>query len=289
MMAAEVFNPLFFFIGVQKIKIYNVVNLFSNALSLVIVYTIVRQHQNAEWVNFALGTLNVLMYLVLWLFIRRSFNLSYYLSTKSDLLRIGRENFYLTVNNISVHLQQSIIIFALTEWGNTMLLGAYTLCDRIIGQCRNLLITISNAVYPKAVAVYNLSTAQWQAYRRKMKYSIAAIFFSGSVLIFFLADFIVFTLSKEHNHTATTLLKIMAAVPTISALNVLNVLDQLLKNNNRSIFSIALVLLVLSFIITYSLLQLNHVVLTGAFTVVIETCALLMYEYVVNKTDLKNA
>jgi O-antigen/teichoic acid export membrane protein len=229
------------------------------------------------------------MYLGLWLYIKYSFHLSYYYSTKSDLRLTAKENFYLTVNNISVHLQQSIIIFALTEWGNIMLLGAYTLCDRIIGQCRNLLITISNAVYPKAVAVCNQSVVQWQAYRRKMKYAIAAIFFCGSVLIFFLADFIVFILSKEHNQTAAMLLKIMAVVPTLSALNVLNVLDQLLKNKNKAIFNIALILLVLSFIITYSLLQLNHVVLTGAFTVVIETSALLMYEYVVNKTDLKNA
>ena len=289
MIAAEVINPLFFFIGMQKIKIFNVINLFSNAISLMVVYIIVKQQQHAGWVNFALGALSVLMYLGLWLYIRYKFYLSFYFSKKDDLQLIGKQNFYLTVNNISVHLQQSIIIFALTEWGSTMLLGAYTLCDRIIGQCRNLLITISNAVYPKAVSVYHHSIAQWQAYRRKMKYAIAAIFFCGSALLFFLADFIVFILSKEHNQTAATLLKIMAVVPTISALNVLNVLDQLLKNNNKAIFSIALLLLFLSFIITYSLLRLNHIVLTGAFTVVIETCALLMYEYVVNKTDLKNA
>ncbi|WP_342647800.1 oligosaccharide flippase family protein [Mucilaginibacter sp. CSA2-8R] len=288
MIAAEVINPLFFFIGMQKIKIFNLVNLLSNALSLIVIYMIIKQHQHAEWVNFALGALSVFMYLALWFYIRRTFNISYYSSKIADLQLISKANFYLTVNNISVHLQQSIIIFALTEWGNTMLLGAYTLCDRIIGQCRNLLITISNAVYPKAVAVYNQNAANWQVYRRKMKYALTAIFFFGSVLIFFLADFIVFILSKEHNDMAATLLKIMAIVPVISALNVLNVLDQLLKNSNKAIFNIALILLVLSFIITYSLLQLNHIVLTGAFTVVIEFCALLMYEYIVNKTDLKN-
>lgn len=288
MIAAEVINPLFFFIGVQKIKIYNVINLFSNAVVLIVIYFIVNQHQRAEWVNFALGSLSILMYTGLWIYIQYQYKLSYRLSEKNDLQLIGKENFYLTINNISVHLQQSIIIFALTEWGNTMLLGAYTLCDRIIGQCRNLLITISNAVYPKAVAVYNQSKIQWQGYRHKMKYAIAAIFFCGSVSIFFLADFLVFILSKEHNGIAATLLKIMAVVPTLSALNVLNVLDQLLKNNNRAIFGIALILLILSFVITYSLLQLNHVVLTGAFTVVIETCALLMYEFIVNKTDLRN-
>jgi len=118
---------------------------------------------------------------------------------------------------------------------------------------------------------------------------IAGIFFSGSVLLIVLADFIIYTLSKEQNGTAVLFLRIMAIVPTLSALNVLNVLDQLLKNNTVYIFRIAVLLLAVSFVTTFALLKAGNNVLTGAFTVIIEASALLMYEYAITKPSLKYA
>jgi hypothetical protein len=109
------------------------------------------------------------------------------------------------------------------------------------------------------------------------------------MLIFILAGFIVFTLTKEHNATAILILRIMAFVPTISALNVLNVLDQLLKNNNVFIFRIAVALFIISLIVAFISLNIGNYLVIGAFTLIVETSAWLLYEYIVKKTSLQNA
>lgn len=286
---AEVFNPLCFFIGAERLKVFNIYNLVFNAACILALLIFIKSPADAVWVNFILGMANVITYLVLTAYFVSSFKLPFYFPVKTVLLKTGKDNFYLTINNISVNLQQSIIIFALPRWGYAILLGPYTLCDRIIGQCRNLLITISNAIYPNAARVYQQSAARWYVYRKKTKYIIAGIFFAGSVLIFILAGFIVFILTKEHNATAILFLRIMAFIPAISALNVLNVLDQLLKNNNIYIFRIAVALFIISLTVAFTVVNVKNHLLIGTFSVIVETSAWLLYEYIVKKTSRNNA
>lgn len=206
------------------------------------------------------------------------------------MVTLLKSNFHLTVNNASVNLQQSVIVFALANWGSANVLGAYTLCDRIIGQCRNLLITLSNAIYPNAVHAYNADKTHWNSYRRKTKYLLGGAFFAGTVLLFVLADFIICpVLSKQPDQIAVMFLRIMALVPFISAFNVLNVLDQLLKNNTVYIFRIATILLILALPLSFIAAKLNNYILIGGFTLVIELSALLMYEYCIKKPSLQHA
>lgn len=99
-----------------------------------------------------------------------------------------------------------------------------------------------------------------------------------------MADFIVCPLlSKEHDATAVLFLRIMAFVPTVSALNVLNVLDQLLKNNTVYIFRIAIALFITSLLVVFIILNIGNYMLIGAFTLIVEIVALLMYEYAIKK------
>ena len=285
---AEVFNPLCFFIGAERLKMFNLLNLVSNIVSILAILFFIKSAHDAIWVNFILGTANTVTYIGLLIYFGLQFKLSFNLPSKHELFKIGKDNFYLTVNNISVNLQQSIIIFALPRWGYSILLGPYTLCDKIIGQCRILLITVSNAIYPNAARLYQQSTSLWNVYRKKTKYLLAGVFFVSSILIFILADFIIFTLSKEHNATAVLFLKVMAFVPIMSALNVLNVLDQLLKNNTVYIFRIAMLLFVLSVFVAFILVTVGNYLLIGAFTLIIETSAVLMYEYAIKEKHLQN-
>jgi O-antigen/teichoic acid export membrane protein len=285
---AEVFNPLCFYIGIERLRIFNICNLAFNVIAVLSILFFVRDINGAIWVNFILGTANVITYLGLLIYLNKLLKLQFHLPLKTDLLKTAKDNFYLTVNNISVSLQQSLILFAIPIWSNAGVLGAYSLCDRIIGQCRNLLITISNAVYPNAAHTYKQNASLWDAYRRKTKYILAGVFLAGAILIFVLAPVIVFLLSKEHNTTAVLFLRIMAFVPVVSALNVLNVLDQLLKNHTVYIFRIAAILLVVSAVVAFIILNMGNYVLIGAFTLIVEICALLMYEYIIKKPATKN-
>ena len=284
---AEVLNPLCFFIGIERIKVFNVANLVSNILAVIAIFLFIKTPADAPWVNFILGLGNVLSYLCLLAYLTNRLKLHLILPKRADLAAIGKANFYLTVNNVSANLQQSVITFALAG-AHSNLLGPYSLADRFIGQCRNLLNTVSNAVYPNAVNMYKQHVAAWDAYRRKSKYLFAGLFLAAAAIIFVAADLIIFLLSNQHDVDAVLILRIMAFVPVISALNVFSVLDMLLKNKNIYLFRVAIALTCLAAVVAFSAASMGNKWLTGGFTLIIELCAWAMYEYVITKPAVKN-
>lgn len=286
---AEVLNPLCFYIGIEKIRIFNICNLAANIIAVLAIMLFIKGPEDAPWVNLILGTGNVIIYAGLLIYFAYRFKLRFYIPTKSDLITIGTNNFYLTVNGLSANLQQSIIFFAL-KYSHSNLLGAYALSDRIIGQVRNTLNLIVNAVYPHATTIYQQNIALWNAYRQKSKYLFAGVFLIGAFLIYIFADFIIYTLSATHDAKAIMILRIMAFVPVISALNVFSVLDMLLKNNNVAIFKIAIILVITAIVTALLLVGIGkNTLLVATFTLIIEASAWAIYEYVIIKSSKQNA
>ena len=286
---AEVVNPLCFYIGVEKLKIFNIYNLISNIAALVAIILLVHNADDAIIVNFILGMANVVTYVILLRHFVTRFKLPFMLPHKADLKKLATDNFYLTVNNASANLQQNIIIFVLTKWSTLNILGAYAICDRFVGQIRNILNVVANAIYPNAVRIFIESAELWNSYRRKIKRLFTALFFAGGVFTFVFADFIILVLSKEQNATAILFLRIMAFVPIISVLNTINTLDQLIKKNNIYIFRIAAVLLVISTLAAVILTNTGNVFMIGLFTVIVEICGCFMYEYIITKPAKQRA
>ncbi|WP_369817222.1 oligosaccharide flippase family protein [Pedobacter sp. Leaf194] len=285
---AEVLNPLFFYLGIEKLKLYNIANLISKVLIIALIILFIKGPQDSEWVNFIMGMASVATFGTLLVYVFKKYKLSFTRPQKTELSKITKDNFFLTINNISVHLQQSLMIFALAKWGNPTWLGAYSLCDKVVGSSRILIISVSNAIYPNAAQLFKDGPQTWIAYKNKMKKIIAAAFFLLSLGLFILPGFVIQLLSGEQNQTAIDFLRIMAFVPTIAALNVLNVLDLLLKNDTLSIFRIALILLVISSLAAWLLVNQQLQQWFGFYAVIVEGSALLMYEYVIKKSSEKH-
>jgi len=273
----------------RKIRIFNIFNLVINIVSVLAILLLIKDQDDAPWVNFILGTGNIIIYIGLLIYFVASFKLQFHKPAIAELLAVGKSNFYLTVNGMSANLQQSIIIFAL-KYSNSNLLGAYTLADRIIGQIRNVLNLVVNSVYPHAAVMYKENLTHWNTYRKKSKYLFAGLFFIGAIIVYILADFIIFILSKKHDADAIMILRIMAFVPVISAFNVFSMLDMLLKNYNLTIFKIAIALIFVAAFTAFLLVGIGkNTMLVATFTIIIEGCAWAMYEYVIKKSLKQHA
>jgi O-antigen/teichoic acid export membrane protein len=191
---------------------------------------------------------------------------------------ILKENFYLLINNFAVHLQQSLMLFALQRWGTTEWLGAYALGDKVIWSARLLLMSISNAVYPSSAKLFNNNQQLWIDFKNKVRLSVGFVFLAGSVFLFIFPQLIIHILVGESNQIAILFLQQMAFVPFIAALNLMNVLDRLLHNDHFTIFKIAMIILVLSTAMSYLLVRSGKFQIYGYYPLVIEACAFLLYE-----------
>lgn len=280
---AEVVNPIFFFLGVEDLKTLNIANLLSKVATLLLLIFFIHEGNDAIWVNFLMGAVLSITYIITIVWGFRKYKLKFVMPTHLTQTVILKRNFYLLVNNISVHLQQSFMLLMLQHWDNAIWLGAYALCDKVIWSLRLLIISIFNAIYPSATAIFNDEKAAWLKFKRKIKFSVGGIFLIGSLILFIFPNFIIHLIAGHKNAMAVLFLKQMALVPFIAALNFMNVLDRLLNKDNYSMFKIALIILFIAGALSYFFVKSGKFEIFGYYALFIELISFLLYEFYIRK------
>lgn len=280
---SEVLNPMFLFLGKEKLAIFNLTNLVSKILTILAILIFIQGKQDSIWINFIIGSLNCFAYLFLLIWGISNYKLSYKRPQKSTLIGLFKTNFYLVGNNISVHLQQSLLIFAINIFGNPIWLGAYAICDKIIGAVKTLISTISNSMYPRAVDWYKQGEQEFLAYKRRMKKLISFSFLAFSILLSIFSPYVILLLNGHPDENASNLLRIMAFLPFLAALNVFNVLECLIRNDNALIFRIAMILLIVATGLAWAIVKHDQLFYLGTYSLIIETGALLIYEISIHR------
>lgn len=282
---AEVLNPIFFFIGIEKLLVYNITNLVSKLTSIILIILFIRGTQDAHLVNFYLGLCTLGSYCLLFLFATQRYKIAFYLPGIRSLWHFIRENAYLTGNNLSVHLQQSFFLFILSASGNTMVLGAYAFCDKIIWASRLFLISFSSAIYPRFTLLYHENRKKWGQYKQKINLIFCFAFTASAIVFLLLPAQIVAIFTGEKTSLGITYIRAIAFAPLIIALNSLNLLELLIRNAYASIFRISLIVFGLSMLTSFFLISLKEPIYYGYYPLLIETSCLLLYLFYLRKNS----
>ncbi|WP_438946847.1 oligosaccharide flippase family protein [Sediminibacterium sp.] len=281
---AELLNPFFFFVGIQKLSLYNIVNLISKLLAVVCILFWVQGPTDGVWVNFFLGAAQIPGYLILGIYLIQKFKLHHFQISISQLKQYFKQNSYLTGNNLSVQLQQSIFLFAVSAMGNAALLGAYSLCDKIVWSFRMLIISLFNVVFPRASILQKENPAQWQLVQQKLRWGIGILFSFVAFGLFFLAHWLVPLITGHEDPMAVLFIQSICLVPLLAAINSLNFAELLMGNQYASIFTISLILLGISVVLSGVFIQLGQPVWFGLFPFFAELGSIPLYRYYIRKS-----
>lgn len=276
LMFAEVINPLFLYIGIERLMMFNVINVFIKLAVILSVIFFITGPGDAERVNLFIGLIHMIGYffLIIYASVKFGLPLRIRLLNYTELLK---SNFYLVGNSVSVHLQQSLMVFAIYKWGSPGWLTAYSVGDKIIWSVRLLIISISSAIYPKAVLAYNESKESFMNMKSRYNKLLAVCFGVLSLAFLIFAPIIVKVYTGEDNQTAVLFLRLMGFSPLLAALNALNILHLLICNKNKQILRIGLLLLITSLCLSGLAIYSMLIFLVGIYAVVMEGLALIYY------------
>jgi O-antigen/teichoic acid export membrane protein len=280
---SELFNPFFFFVGLQQLFVYNLVNLISKLLSVALIIWVVHSPADSIWVNFCLGLSQTLGYLVLVVYLIQQHRLYHIKVPIQQLLKYLQQNFYLTGNNLSVQLQQSIFLFTVSAMGNPALLGAYSLCDKFVWSFRMLIISFFNTIYPRAAVLHQNKPEEWKLLRRKLQKILWTILSLVAIGLLLFANPIVQIVTGEANELAAFFIQSICLMPLVAGLNSLNVTELLLRNQYKYIFSIALILLLISILFSGLFAQWGNPRLFGFFPILVELGSIPLYLYFIKR------
>ena len=284
MLFAEFVNPQFYLIAQYKINKYSILNMVIRALVLGLIYIF---RNNDQLIFIALFSSGVGMFLLNALFFKVAFpavNLFSLWPNFKRILALIKTHALIVGNGITVHLQQSLFLFALPAFASPLFLSAYGLIDKLISSCRMMVNAYSAAVMPKAAGEHLQGNEQWRTLKKQQNSILAlACIAAGFVLYFFPAFILSLLLLGKSNVDpafmleATRLLKLIALVPLLIALNVFNVAELILDKKFKSYFGAGLiVLLIAGLFILFLFLGLPNYTL-GYYPIIIEGACLVIY------------
>jgi O-antigen/teichoic acid export membrane protein len=237
---------------------------------------LIKHSNQGAWVNFLIGSINCSCFGCLLVFIYLKKQIDWVSIRWEDIFVFFKTNSFLLGNNVTVYLQQSVFLFALSTTGQATILGAYSLCDKLIWSFRLLMVAVFNTVYPKGAQLYQEDKLKWTQFKTKINRIIFFGCIVWAIAQFFLAQNVIHLLAGKENIVATNYLKWMCFVPLFIALNMLNVMELLLGKKNNILFFIGIGILFFALIATFILLLFGPQ-WYGLYPILVESVCLLLY------------
>ncbi len=284
---AEILNPLFIYLGKENLSVYNALNLLAKIFMIILAMIVIKGFEEAPWINFILGSVHFTIYLFLLIRAGISSHLAFRLPSITRFAEILKNNFYLVGNNLSVQLQQSLMLLILARWGNVAWVGPYSLCDKITWSGRLLIISVCNSVYPKAASIFQADPELFKLFKQKIRRMLFIVFTSFAIFLIMFASPLVHLIAGHEDLNAIFLLRIMALLQVLAAVNSFNVIELLIRGSNLYIFRIAIILLVVASILAFGIAYSHNLFLLGSYALIVELSALFMYEYVIYNDKLQ--
>lgn len=276
---AEVLNPYLFYLGSEKLQYYNIANLLSRTLSLYLVYKALINVGDAPFVNAYVGSAQALGFIILWIQLVRDKRNNIGIVTLSGIRVVLKNNLPLTVSNMIVHLQQSIFLFGLGLTANPLVLGAYSIADKLIWGVRMILIAFSNAIYPTAIETHYKSFQDWIKFRKQINQVLAILLISVGFILFFMAPYLAIWLTKSSDTLlVTTFIRWISPVPLVIGLNALNVMELLMKNDFALQLKLSIYVFLFSLVLSLFFLFVIPSSLSILYLLFLESICLILYE-----------
>lgn len=252
---SEATLPLWFFQGMEKMKLVSIANIFSKLLFLMGIVLFIHSPEQSQWVNFMLGFFGLCINLMLLFYIHVFMGIKFYQPELSAIVRSLKDNLLLFFSNLASHISINGGLIILSFFSVAETLGMYSLAERVVMVLRLFPALIIQAIFPNASKLYQADPVRFYKFLKNvyLRVLLAGIFISAGT--HFAAPWIIQVLSRSDLQESVMYLKILAAVPFLACLNVGNVTLLLVADLKELLFKaswmMCVYMIIVSAILTY--------------------------------------
>lgn len=284
LLISECINPQYFLIATYNVREYSLLNVFMRLLVFVGIY-ICRAHPHLIAIALFMSGAGVLLLHVKYMWQAFFINtIRAYLPNFENIKKLVKAQSLVLGNGLTVHLQQSLFLFALPNFATPIFLSAYGLIDKLISSGRMMVNAYSAAVMPHAAGTHQLGKENWAKLKKQQNKILSILcLVAGAVLYFFPEQILSIllwgkqTANSEFFNQATILLKLIAPVPLLIALNVLNVTELILEKKYLAYFIAGLLVLLVAILFVVFMYLGLPINVAGYYPIIVEGSCLLIY------------
>ena len=193
----QVFFPIWFFQGMEQMKYITFLNIFMKCIFTLLIFIFVLQEKDFYKVPM-LNTIGTLLTgFIAIILIKIKFDISFKFQPVSHIITELKDGWYIFTSRIFVSLYTTTNVFLLGLMTNNLVVGYYSIADRIISISCKLFSVINQTVYPYMSRLRENSFHKFLIFFRRL---IKAIICCSIFLFFILYTFgdqIIYLLIKE--------------------------------------------------------------------------------------------
>lgn len=220
---SEAIFPLWFFQGMEKMKLISGATIFSKLLFLMGLVLFVQNPSHSIYVNFLLGLSGLLVNLALLVYIRGEMGVQFYRPQFASIWKSLQKNTLLFFSNLLGYVSINGGLIILSFFSSAGTLGLYSLAERVVMILRLFPALIIQAIYPNASKLFQSDRKAFFKFIKNVYFGCLAAGAILSISCYLSAPWIIKVLSRSQLEEAVPYLQLLSAVPFLACLNVGNV------------------------------------------------------------------
>jgi PST family polysaccharide transporter len=233
---SEATFPLWFFQGMEKMKLISIANLLSKLLYLLGIVLFIHDPEQSKWVNFILGVSGLGINILMLIYIHYALDIKFYKPRFQQIFTLLRNTKLLLLSNLATHFSINGALIVLSFFASATTLGLFSLAERISMVLRMFPSMVIHSIFPNASKLLKEDLSAFISFLKKVSFIAIAIGLTVSLTVFGLAPLIIQLFSKSELVESISYLRVLAFIPFLACLNILNVVIFLVKGQNNLMF-----------------------------------------------------
>lgn len=227
-----------FFQGLEKMWFIVLTTLIGRILFVILVFLFIKNKEDDFLFLFFMGIGNMLAGVIGIVIAYRLYRFKFKSPGRAEIREELKEGWHFTVTNLSMNTCQYANIFILRFFTNDLIVGYFSIAERIFFTVKQILTVFAQSIYPRMCQLIDKGKKQLISFLRAVYIPFLICIIAGSFLLFILSPQILFFFSGKEAVHSVFILRMLCIVLVIVCLNIPSTLVMLAMNQKKEYFRI---------------------------------------------------
>jgi PST family polysaccharide transporter len=209
-----------FFQGIQKMYFITISTLIGRIIFVTLVFVFIRHKEDSFLYLFFFGIGNIVAGVISIYVAIRVFHLKFIRPRLPDIIHELKDGWQITVSSLTVNSYFYTNVFILRIFTNDLVVGYYSIAERILFAVRQIITLFAQVVYPHICRLTQRSKEEANTFFKQIYFPFLLLILFGSSILFFFSQQIVHIFIADGSPLPVFLLRLLSFVPVIVCLNI---------------------------------------------------------------------
>lgn len=209
-----------FFQGIEKMHYITISTLVARLIFIALVFIFIHHKEDGIFYLFFFGIGNIIAGILSIYLAIRIYKLKFIRPKRIDLICELKEGWQITISSLTVNSYFYSNVFILRFFTNDLIVGYYSIAERILFAIRQIITLFAQVVYPHICRLAQKSKQEANVFFKQIYLPFLLLIFCGCCILFFFSKQIIYIFIGNESFLPVLLLRLLSFVPVIVCLNI---------------------------------------------------------------------